>query len=93
MRCCIHLSKVPHSLPVRIFTESTLAKCHAVKRYGRSHNCKHKTVVLPNSVNAVDGYHISCYRSFTGILVENCDKGAHRDANGIRAIIYSLLYL
>ncbi len=72
-KCCIHLRKVPNSLPVRVFTDSTLAKCRAV----RVHNTKHKNVILPDRVNTVDGYHVSCYRSFTGILMENTDKGAN----------------
>lgn len=74
-KCCIHLNKVPNSLPVRVFTETTLAECHFVRQNGRCHNIKHKNVTLPDKVNAVDGYHISCYRSFTCILTERADRG------------------
>lgn len=75
IKCCLHISKVPNSLPVRVFTETTLAKCHTVREHGRIHNFKHKNIILPNVVNTVDGYHISCYRSFTSIVTEKIDKG------------------
>lgn len=76
IKCCIHLSKVPNSLPARIFTETTLAKCHTVRDHGRFHHFKHKNIILPDRVNTVDGYHVSCYRSFIGIVTEKVDKGA-----------------
>lgn len=84
IKCCIHLNKVPKSLPVRTFTEATLAECHSVRDHGRCHNFKHhKNVILPDKVNAVDGYHVSCYRSFTCILTERAEKGTS-DTEGNR---------
>lgn len=84
-KCCIHLNKVPNSLPVRLFTETTLAKCHLARDHGHIHHFKHKNVILPHRVNSVDGYHVSCYRSFTGIVMEKTDKDAN-DAEGKKNI-------
>lgn len=83
IKCCLHLSKVPRSLPVKAFTETALAKCRAVRDDGRYHKFQHKNIFLPDSVNAVDGYHVSCYRSFIGVLMEKVDKGADSDADGM----------
>lgn len=80
-KCCMHLSKVPNSLPVRAFTETTLAKCHAVRNHGRFHNFEHKNVILPDRASTADGYHVSCYRSFIAIVMEKDDKEAS-DAEG-----------
>lgn len=84
IKCCIHLSQVPSTLPVRAFTETTLAKCRALRDHGRFHNSKYKNIFLPDRVNAVDGYHVSCYRSFTGIVMENVDKGTESDTDGMK---------
>lgn len=93
IKCCIHLSKVPNSLRVRVFTDTTLAKCHAVEEHGRLHHFKHKNVMLPDRVNTVDGYHVSCYRSFTatGIVTVKIDKDAS-DAEGKKTLL-SLLFI
>lgn len=91
LKCCMHLSKVPDSLPIRIFTDKTLAQCHSVANHGRLHNLKHKYVMLPDRVNTVDGYHVSCYRNFTGIVIEKIDNKAS-DAEG-KKILLSLLFI
>lgn len=91
IKCCIHLSNVPNSLPVRAFTETTLAKCRAVRDHGRFHHFKHKNLFLPDRVNAVDGYHVSCYRSFTGIVMEKLDNGAEKDVDGMKTAVINIL--
>lgn len=83
MKCCIHINKVPNSLPVRIFTETTLAECRAISNFARIHNFKHKNIALPESVNKVDGYHVSCFRSFTAISMTNVNQGTESNDEGI----------
>lgn len=82
IKCCIHISSVPNSLPIRVFTETTLAKCHAVRDNLRTHNYKHNNFVLPESLNSFDGYHISCYRSFTARVVTKINERAEKHTEG-----------
>lgn len=84
IKCCIHICTVPNSLPLRGFTEKTLAKCHAVS-ISRTQNYKQNNFVLPESVNSVDGYHVSCYRSFTAHVVTKINERAENHAEGIPA--------
>lgn len=52
---------------VVIFADKSLAKCQQVLSIRVENNLKYKSVVLPVELSAKDGYHRSCYRSFTAL--------------------------
>lgn len=68
--CCIHVLTVYNSLPIKLFTENTWAKCNEAlsirKTYNFKYNDNDNDNVLPSRVDSVHGYHPLCYKNFTG---------------------------
>ena len=66
-RCVLHSGDGSSEGSITLFNEKTLEKCEYVLSVRKSNYLKYSEVIIPDTSDKSNGFHIECYRNFTGL--------------------------